>query len=104
MPWLSKKFNVPYSENAQGKSRVEKKFVARNIGSVQNIRDSLLKCKLNFRAATVMARNYCELYSLAHKDLKTVLLDWPEVANEFELIGLGGEVPICASFVPSKDI
>lgn len=51
-----------------------------------------------------MARNYCELYSLAHKDLKTVLLDWPEVANEFELIGMGGESLAAIIFVQSRNM
>jgi hypothetical protein len=36
------------------------------------------------RTATVVAVDFCELYSLARHDLEAVIIKWPELAAEFD--------------------
>ena len=36
------------------------------------------------RTATVVAADFCELYSLARHDLEGVITKWPELAAEFD--------------------
>lgn len=36
-----------------------------------------------YRTATVVAEDYCELYSLARSDLDTILDEMPELGKEF---------------------
>jgi len=45
------------------------------------------------RTANVIAITYCELYSLSRKDMLDVLDDWPELSDEFELLGEAKPMP-----------
>jgi hypothetical protein len=44
------------------------------------------------RTATVAAKDYCELYSLSRSDLEAVMMRFPELAVEFNILtGEGGD-------------